>query len=273
MKVDRRLFVAVGMVLAGCSSYTLLGKIDAPSRPMSVRAARELMARAVPDLTQNHGKDPIPVAQVRSNRQRVVLGITRNGKSGDYYIEYATIQSIAVEAFYHASTGHTAYRVLAGPNMMRMALMGDKSEWQSVCFETESAARRFVDGLLTLKNAASVPDNEESDFATFSAAATTWLAADPKPPMSDDARASKAMAEDEFKRKEFGSALDAYLEALGKHPMWPEGHYNAALLAGEIEDYEVAAKHMRRYLALAPDAKDASAAKDKYLLWQRKAKQ
>jgi len=91
--------------------------------------------------------------------------------------------------------------------------------------------------------------------------------------MSDDARSSKAMAEDAFKKKDFAAALSAYVEALGKHPMWPEGHYNAALLAGEIEDYDVAALHMRRYLALAPDAKDASAAKDKYLLWQRKAKE
>jgi tetratricopeptide (TPR) repeat protein len=81
------------------------------------------------------------------------------------------------------------------------------------------------------------------------------------------------LAEDAFKRKDFVAALDAYVEALGMHPMWPEGHYNAALLAAELKDYELAARHMRRYLALAPDAKDASAAKDKYLLWQHKAKQ
>lgn len=44
-------------------------------------------------------------------------------------------------------------------------------------------------------------------------------------------------------------------------------------LAAEVEDYELAALHMRRYLMLAPEAKDASAAKDKLLLWQHKAKE
>ena len=90
--------------------------------------------------------------------------------------------------------------------------------------------------------------------------------------MPDDVRADKLIAEDAFKRKEFTDALYAYVDALDKYPMWPEGHYNAALLAAEILDYEWASRHMRRYLVLAPDAKDASAAKDKYLLWQRLAK-
>ena len=126
--------------------------------------------------------------------------------------------------------------------------------------------------LLTLRNAALAPDTEEADFAAFSAAVKTWQAGEPKP-MSDTARLCKVKAEDAFKRKDFAAATDAYVEGLGLYPMWPEGHYNAALLAAEIEDFEVAAKHMRRYLALPPDAKDAPAAKDKYLLWRHRAKE
>ena len=80
------------------------------------------------------------------------------------------------------------------------------------------------------------------------------------------------MAEDAFQRKDFTAALDAYCDALDRHPMWPEGHYNAALLAAEVEDYELAARHMRRYLVLAPGAKDAAAAEETFLLWQHKAK-
>ncbi|TSA41214.1 MAG: hypothetical protein D4R57_00865 [Verrucomicrobiales bacterium] len=130
----------------------------------------------------------------------------------------------------------------------------------------------FIDAVLTLKAAALVPDTEEADFAAFTASAKTWLAATPKPEMPDDARAYKALAEDAFKRKDFPTALEAYCDALDKYPMWPAGHYNAASLAAEADDYELAAHHMRRYLVLTPDAKDAQAAKDKLLLWQLKAK-
>ena len=259
--------------LSGCSSHTLVAKIDAPSRSISTREARQLMAKAVQELYQEYGKPPIPVALVKSNRERVVLGITMDGKANDYFTEYRAIQSLAVEKFVRAHTQNYSYDVMSGERVLRMDCLTDKSQWALAHFEKEQAARNFIDGLLTLKNAASVCDTEEADFASFSAAVKGWLAAETKPPMSDEARTCKARAEDAFKRKQFDTALDAYVEGLGKYPMWPEGHYNAALLAGENEDYELAARHMRRYLALAPDAKDASAAKDKYLLWRSKAKE
>lgn len=50
-------------------------------------------------------------------------------------------------------------------------------------------------------------------------------------------------------------------------------HHTPKPLAAEAGDCELAAQHMRRYLVLAPDAKDVVAAKDKFLLWQHKAKE
>lgn len=114
---------------------------------------------------------------------------------------------------------------------------------------------------------------EEADFAEFTANAKIWLAANPKPEMTNDARAYRVLAEDAFEQKDFPAALDAYCIALEKYPMWQKGQYNAAIMASYAQDYELAAHHMRRYLVLAPDAKDAAAAKDKLLLWQLKAKQ
>ncbi len=143
----------------------------------------------------------------------------------------------------------------------------------SYYFRTEARARTFVAALVRLKEAALAPSTEAADFALFAAEAQLWLSATPKPPMSDDARTFKAVAEDAYTRKDFSAALDAYFEALDRHPMWPEGQFNAALLAAEAEDFEAAAMHMRRYLALAPDAADAPAAKDRLLLWQHRAKQ
>jgi tetratricopeptide (TPR) repeat protein len=140
-------------------------------------------------------------------------------------------------------------------------------------FQEEKYARTFIEAVIALKNAAQARGSDETDFAAFTVAAKTWLATTPRPEMSDEARTYKLLAEDAFKRQDMKAALEAYGDALDIHPMWPEGHYNAALLAAETKDYGSAANHMRRYLVLAPNAKDARAAKDKLLLWQHKAKE
>lgn len=143
----------------------------------------------------------------------------------------------------------------------------------SYLFEKKKYAIMFADALYALNAAVSGPDPEEADFEAFTASATTWLETTSKPVMPDDARAYKTLAEDEVNRKDFTAALVAYCRALDKYPMWAEGRFNAALLAGEAEDYELAAHHMRRYLVLVPDATNAVAAKDKLLLWQLRAEQ
>ncbi len=144
---------------------------------------------------------------------------------------------------------------------------GEAQESGWVYFKTRQDAVRLAEALLVLKDASGTPVTEEADFAAFLA-----LAKGPRPEMPDATRADKALAEDAFRRKDFMTALYAYGDALDKYPLWPEGQYNAALLAAEVEDFELAAHHMRRYLVLAPDAKDAAASKGKLLLWERKTK-
>jgi hypothetical protein len=57
------------------------------------------------------------------------------------------------------------------------------------------------------------------------------------------------------------------------YPTWPEGNFNAALIAGELGFYADAIEHMQAYLELVPSAADAEAARDKIVIWQVKAKQ
>ena len=251
------LMTALALFGIGCSSTRQVA-VDSPRTEMTVPQARKSIAESLNELQG--------VRNLRFTRRRMffeqdydVHGESRHYK---YAVAFSDLKSLSLKVY---SFGFCVR------SDDRPVLSNQKGG--SATFETEEAARRFVDGLFALRRAATAPDPEEADFAAFSAAAKTWQAAEPKPPMSDEARSCKALAEDMFKRKDFTAALEAYVEGLGKHPMWPEGHYNAALLAAEIEDYDTAARHMRRYLALAPDAKDASAAKDKYLLWQRKAKE
>ena len=258
------LMIALPLLGVGCADTTQL--VDRPLKRMTVREARIALVDSL-----NHKRYWQSVREVRFTRKEVRFKVDNthyeHPRPLDFSVTFADLGTISIHE--HAVGGF--FRVESDG---KRVLPSERGEWEDT-FESQQAARAFADALLVLKKAATIRDAgaEEADFAAFSAAVKGWLAADPKPPMSDEARSCKALAEDMFKRKDFEAALDAFVEGLGKHPMWPEGHYNAALLAAEVEDYEVAARHMRRYLALAPDAKDASAARDKYLLWQRKAKQ
>lgn len=107
----------------------------------------------------------------------------------------------------------------------------------------------------------------------FHQKAAAWGALSTKPPMSDDVRQHRLLAEDAMKEKHMDTAIAEYEGGLAIDPLWPQGHFNAALLYGEQKDYEDAVWHMRAYLELAPDAPDAQAARDQLLLWQGKLKQ
>jgi hypothetical protein len=54
-------------------------------------------------------------------------------------------------------------------------------------------------------------------------------------------------------------------------PMWPNGHYNYALVLGELGLAPVAMTEMKRFLMLAPDAPNKQRAQDKIFEWERKA--
>jgi tetratricopeptide (TPR) repeat protein len=256
------LLLAAAFIAVDCA-YAKTIKVDAPRTQMTVREARNALVEAL-----NHLHSINSVRKMKFNRQEITfVGEDRQmdskgnhhdvGIPVDHVLAFAEMNNLALE------------NSLIVQRQGKRLLLGACLAY----FSQAKYAANFIDAVLTLKKAALAPDTEEADFAAFTASANTWLAMRSKPEMPDEARAYKALAEDAFKRKDFTAALEAYCSALDKFPLWPEGRYNAALLAAETEDYELAAQHMRRYLVLAPDAKDAAAAKDKFLLWQLKAKQ
>jgi tetratricopeptide (TPR) repeat protein len=113
-------------------------------------------------------------------------------------------------------------------------------------------------------------DNEVREFAQFRVQAETWRSAAVKPAMSEDAREHQVLAEFAFKEKNADKAISEYSAALSIFPTWPEGQYNLAMLAGEKKMYDVAIRHMKCYLELAPDSGDAQAAKDAVIVWKDK---
>lgn len=63
-------------------------------------------------------------------------------------------------------------------------------------------------------------------------------------------------------------AAARYRQALAESPSWADGHYNLALIAGNLSNYAEAIMEMRRYLYLAPSASDAREAQDQIYRWE-----
>ena len=108
---------------------------------------------------------------------------------------------------------------------------------------------------------------------TFTQRAAAWRALATKPPIPDEVRVQRMMAEDAFKANKPDEALHYYEAGVLLYPTWPEGNFNAALISGDLGYYAAAIEHMQAYLELVPDAADVQAARDKILIWQTKAKE
>ena len=84
----------------------------------------------------------------------------------------------------------------------------------------------------------------------------------------DDIKRYSNSAETAVREMRFSEAVNHYLDGLTIAPAWPQGHFNAALILGELYYYsDDAITHMRRYLALVPNAHDARAVQNKIRVW------
>jgi hypothetical protein len=127
-------------------------------------------------------------------------------------------------------------------------------------------ARNIADALVVLKTA---PNAKEQQVA-FEAQAQSYRDAAVKPVPGEDVRRYRVQAEAAVSEKRFQDAANLYGKALYIAPWWPEGHFNAALILGDLGQYAKAIDHMQKYLVLVPNAPDARAAQDKIYAWEAK---
>ena len=116
-------------------------------------------------------------------------------------------------------------------------------------------------------------DRRKEEEATFTNEAKRYREMPVKPALPEDVQRCRVMAEGAFNNKDFMKALEYYRKGLAIELLWPQGQYNAAILAGELHWYGMAAFHMKRYLELVPDATNAKTAREKMYLWEEKAKE
>ncbi len=151
------------------------------------------------------------------------------------------------------------------------AFAGDKADyWEHLA--SRDHVERYRLGLLFLAHESQTQwDKVAIDhIEAFRAKADAWRAVAEKPKMSDEAYKHKVLAEEAYRDKDLVKALSEYQLGIQAFPTWPEGQFNAALIAAELGYYRIAVQRMKEYLLLAPDAPDAQAAKDKIIIWQDK---
>lgn len=95
-----------------------------------------------------------------------------------------------------------------------------------------------------------------------------YRASNPRPAVPEAVRRYQVMAEDAIRNKRFTDAVADYSAGLKVAPWWPQGHFNAAVVLGELHYYGEAIDQMQKYLALVPDAPNARAAQDQVYRWQ-----
>lgn len=132
----------------------------------------------------------------------------------------------------------------------------------------EAEARKVLDAFNSLVLYA----RSDVDGQAFAVAAARWRAAVRKPSLSESAEKHRVLAENAFREKDTYAAIEHYEAALETDPTWPNGNFNLALLLAETGDYALAARHMKRYLLLVPESKDAKVANDKIIVWEEKAR-
>ncbi|MBI5889752.1 MAG: SUMF1/EgtB/PvdO family nonheme iron enzyme [Nitrosomonadales bacterium] len=123
-------------------------------------------------------------------------------------------------------------------------------------------------GLAVILFSICVPALAEGTNDPFQEVAAKYLAAKPKPQLSEEARKFKVQAEFMVQEKQNDKAIELYGKALEIAPWWPEGRFKLALLLGEGKKYREATVEMKRYLLLEPAGADARAAQDKLYQWE-----
>ncbi|MGE5457274.1 MAG: hypothetical protein ACM3RX_02855 [Methanococcaceae archaeon] len=89
--------------------------------------------------------------------------------------------------------------------------------------------------------------------------------------ISEEQRKLIVQANAANEEKNYEKALELYQKSLTLNEYnYPEGYFNIALIASQLEDYLLAIFNMKKYLFLSPDAGDSRKAQDKIYEWEFK---
>jgi len=247
-----------GLLLTGCATTIANYKIDNAERPqMSFSEAIRVFHSLSKAANTEYGI--ITGGIIYSDHMTVTGDIYLYGKiiASAWAYPFGQIKQFTVSQ----ANGRTLLSDAANPSV-------------AVCLDSPNDAKRLVDAFIALKYYFSRRFfvDDAVAFSDFREKAKTWRTLPVKPALPEEVLRFRVQAEDAFNNKQFHEAAEYYEHGLAVEPLWPQGQFNAALLEGELQWYGMAAYHMKRYLELCPDDKDAKAAREKLYLWEGKIK-
>lgn len=249
--ITMAVIITTGLV-TGCASVEQQSRI---TQTYSVSEARHLV---ISNIGEAVCKSDNVFTCSNYESPKVKLGINSIEIDDNYKYELATLN---IEVLVGSWPGNSVFLIFNDG----MAILEDQNA-------NPRGANMLSDALLTLKKVAVLNQKEIGDGsdAAFEHVALNFRSASTKPSIPENAHMYKLQAEDAIRNKEFEEAAYRYCEALNIAPWWPQAHFNRALVLAEINEFSSAAKEMKRYLALAPDAPDASEAQKQIYIWQAK---
>lgn len=200
-----------------------------------------------------------------------------NARKHHYMIRFANFTSVSAECsgtkcdIVSEPAGALLRNEAGEPISRELFISGIGSGWRKPCSAAcHKIALDFANALNSLRALAMTRQTASSDFHQEAAA---WRALPSKPPVPEEVRVQRLLAESAVREKNLQKALNEYETGLGFYPTWPQGYFNAALIAAELGFYADAVEHMQSYLELVPDAPDAQSARDQIVIWRDKAGQ
>jgi hypothetical protein len=144
--------------------------------------------------------------------------------------------------------------------------------WGILFWRTREETQSFANAMNHLRSVArgESKGGQDAVWRDFQQKAATWRALSSKPPIPEEVRQHRLLAENALREKDLDTAIGEYEDGLTIFPVWAEGHFNAALLSAELGYYFEAIRHMRAYLDLVPKATDAQSARDQIIIWEAK---
>lgn len=144
-----------------------------------------------------------------------------------------------------------------------------KENYLHFIFRDRADAEAFLQAWHDARLAARSAGDGDSNFAQRAA---VWRLRTPTPPLSESANRHRVLAEEATRARDYARAIEEFEAALETDPMWRSGNFNLALLYETVEEWDEAVRYMRRFLLLEPDSREASAARDKIIQWEDRAR-
>jgi tetratricopeptide (TPR) repeat protein len=252
------LLFAVSLMAAGCVTTAYTPTPDNVPRISYSEAGRNLMVlKGNRIFVRGHycniadvkiGFDTVDIIY----RKQTIFNI-ETGETG--------IETIHLKAFQvppvSTQAGNAAYFMNLSKNRMLL-------------FRTQNEAIACANALFILKRRAEgyTPPKDAAAEAAFQEEARKYRAMRVKPALPEEAHKYAVQGDFAVEKKNLDAAADRYADALKVAPWWPEGHFKRGLVLADLERYDEGIDEMKKFLLLAPDAKEARVAQDNIYKWE-----